>query len=90
MEENKETTIEQGLICEDVITRERVALEILKIYHQKTLTTQRTIFNRLGSALGLCKPRVKQLTMYNTPSLQSAFDLADAFMKEAERRKQHE
>lgn len=90
MEENKETIIEQELVCEDVITRERVALEILKIYQQKTMIANRTIFNRIGSALGLCEPKQKRAVLYDKPSIDAAFAIADGFMKEAERRKQHE
>lgn len=90
MEENKETIIEQGLVCEDVITSDRVAMEMIKAIMRQSLSKDRTLWNRIKSALGIEKPYYLHSVPYAEDMVRLAYQYADAFIEEMERRKQHE
>lgn len=90
MEEKKETVLQEGLVCEDVISIDSVALEMMKIILDRSIKSERTLKNRIKSALGLENKRFKHNILEYSQTAQLAYGFAEAFIKEMERRKQHE
>lgn len=90
MEEKKETVLQEGLVCEDVISIDSVALEMMKIILDRSIKSERTLKNRIKSALGLENKRFKHNIPEYSQTAQLAYGFAEAFIKEMERRKQHE
>lgn len=89
MEENKETVLQEGLVCEDVISIDSVALEMMKIILDRSIKSERTLKNRIKSVLGLENKQFKHNIPGYSQTAQLAYGFADAFMKEAERRKEN-
>ncbi len=52
----------------------------------KTVVSKRTIWNRIGTALGWCKPVCNGASYSPASTSQMAYDIADSMIEERERR----
>lgn len=69
------------------ISRDHIAMEAMKVLLSKSSIKQQTIFNRIGSSLGLCCPKV---TLYINTKIVSimAYVMADDMILQREKKQE--
>lgn len=69
---------------ESNISRDHIALEVMKVYLNKTTVVKRTIFNRIACALGFGNPK-NMIFSDDEGAARFAYRQADAMIAEREK-----